>query len=293
MTTPDYVTACSYEPGGGAGAGSSGTLPHGTAAPDGFVIVGLTVQALNVLRVWLRGIGDVGSPFDPGSILAARSWALEPLDPDARVRLVQTVRLVSPAPDPVIDIFTDGPLSDDRHYRLAYVGATGAVTGCDYVDFVASAPDVFSNVRDQVAARDGFYDVANPQLPRDQVALGAVALGTFVLTSDGDLALDSGLLGLRKRVVRRLTAGVGDFFHMLDYGLDAESKSLLTPDRAARIAARARAQVLREPDVAQASVSVSSLGAAPDVLSLRVAVRPRSGGEIGIDVALRAPRAPR
>lgn len=288
-----FETDCAYVPGGGGGAGPAGAVPFGSALPAGFVIVGLDIIALNVFRVYLRGEGDLGSPWDDGTVLDPESWRVEGLDPDARYRLAQVVSVVSPSPDPVVDVSTDGILTPDRDYRLSYAGSAASITGCDSVDFVSVAPDAPTSVRDRFRARDSFGDISNPQLPRDQVALGAVALGTYQLTADGDLGLDAGLQGLRKRVVRRVTSGVGDFFHMLDYGLDAEVKSLLTPDRAARIAARARAQILREPDVEQCSVAVSSLGAAPDVLSLRVAVKPRGQGQIGIDVELRPPRAPR
>lgn len=263
----------------------SGSGPAGTALVSSFVLAQVDVLTPNQLRVSLRGQGSLGSRFTPGSVLDPGSWDVEALDPDAAPRLVQTVTAITQPPDPIVDVFTDAVMTFDRQYRLQFLTAF-AIVGCDSVDFGALRPQVSETTRGVQLARDGFRDIANPNLRGDAVTLGALALGTYVIDADGDLRQDEGKTGLRKRVIRRLTTAVGGFFHLPEYGVDLELKRLITPDRAVRIAARARAQLLQEPDVAAARVQVTNPQTAPNVIGLLVTVRSTAGEDLGVQVQL-------
>lgn len=272
-----------------------GSGPYGTGTGAGFALVSVEPITPNQLRVSLSGVGSVGSRFEPGSILDPESWEVEALDPDAVGRLVQTVELVSDSPNPVVDVFLDGVLGrvdrgvtvvDVRGYRLTLASGAFLLPGCDEVDFESILPQFSETTRGVLDARDALIDIANPQVDSSLRQLGGLALGTFIIGSDGDLANDRGILGLKKRIIRRLTTMPGGFFHLPGYGLQPDIKRNITPDLAARLASRARAQILQEPDVASATVTVTRLPAAPNVIGVIVRVRSTLGEEVGISVRL-------
>ena len=119
----------------------------------------------------------------------------------------------------------------------------------------------------------GRFDIANPQTPQDSGP--GRALGVFQLDESGDLANDTGRANLRKRIFRRLSTRPGGFFHLPNYGLNLEDKTLITPTQLRRIQIDTQDQILEEPDVVAASVRVSQL--APGVVRLRLIVTDRFG----------------
>ncbi len=280
-----FTTPCILTPGGGSGAMPSGVGPFGAATATGHTIAGLEPITANQLRVYLRGIADVGSRYEPDTVLYPDSWAIEALDPDASTRLVQHVELVTPGVNPIVDIFTDGILTFRRQYRVTLLTAS-ALTGCDAIDFASIEPQFSETTRGTQLLGDAFVDIANPNLRQDQVTLGALSLGTYVIDSAGDLKQDQNATGLRKRVIRRVTTALGGFFHLPDYGLAQGMKTLLRPDLAVRLAARARAQIVSEPDVRSAQVAVTNPQTAPSLLGLIIRVESTYGETLGLALSL-------
>lgn len=138
------------------------------------------------------------------------------------------------------------------------------------VAFVAFGAEARAEVPD--AGRAGRFDIANPQTVRDS---NGGPLGTFPVTETGDLGNDTGRANLRKRVFRRITTRPGGFFHLQNYGVRQEMKTLLTPTRLRELQVDLESQVSREPDVVAARVRVSEL--APGVVRVRVRVQDALG----------------
>jgi hypothetical protein len=289
----------------GAGAGPAGALPAGAGWAGGLTLA--RQIALNAVEVTFDGAPlarDRGGAFDA---LNPARWRLEVRDPaGAGVRLAQTVlayddatgELVSPGagagaggageswhfpilgtPAPVdlggltgvrFVVIFDGPLDAIVVYRIVVEGITdvyGIEPYSAFADFVA-----FKRVRvaPELDLERPALDLANPQTERDRA--GAPALGSLSVDETGDWANDAGTPSLRKRILRRISSAAGTWFHMPDYGLAQPLKRLVSPGRLLRLQARAQAQILREPDVASARVSVSAV--APGVV--RVTVRAKS-----------------
>jgi hypothetical protein len=144
----------------------------------------------------------------------------------------------------------------------------------------------------QTDARDDaseIRDIANPFLERDALILPA-QLGTYQLDDKGDFGLDkSDESSLRKRVFRRVSTAAGGFFHLPGYGTALQIKSLLTADSAERLASRVRAQVLQEPDVVDARVSVSQTQGTPNMLAVSIRVQTAAGDSVGVTVPISLP----
>lgn len=134
-------------------------------------------------------------------------------------------------------------------------------------------------------------DFANPQtlsgardsLPQPEASL---ALGTFRTDSSGDYAADEGIASLKKRIVRRLMTRKGAFAHLPNYGVGVpdKAKTLGTSAAIAALRADAEAQVLQEPDVAQARVVVITSADHPSLVRFQVFVRPKVGSPIAFEV---------
>jgi hypothetical protein len=193
-------------------------------------------------------------------------WRLEVREPEGSiVRLAQTVVEVSST---VFQVVFDGPLDAPVTYRIFVEGITD-MSGVA-IDPSQTFADFLSFLRFRVApdeeGRAVSFDLANPQVERD--AEGQ-PLARYSTDETGDWRNDHGTAQLRKRILRRAASAFGSFFHLPDYGFAEPLKALLRPSRLARMQARAQAQVLREPDVARARVTVTSIGAGVVRASIR------------------------
>lgn len=292
---------CELAPLGGFGGMPYGGGPFGTATAD---TLGLTggVRALTANQVVVAYTGDPGlpNPSNPDSPLNPGNWTLEPIDPPtAVVRLVQDVQLVTEAtlptflddiPQlvsvelPVFLVSFDGVLTPGATYRLTLETEGTEISGCECAEFVAlllRRDALESDTRDD----DGFLrDIANPFLSRDALQFPP-KLGTYQVTDTGDFGLDkSGVSGLRKRILRRVSSALGEFFHLPGYGVAVGIKKLLTLDAMQRLQARVTAQVLREPEVTEAQVSVIRVTGFPGVVSISVRAKTGDGEDVAIVV---------
>jgi len=80
--------------------------------------------------------------------------------------------------------------------------------------------------------------------------------GSLATTADGDYAIETGPETLRKMIFRRLTTPTGGFAWLPDYGFDFGQSRLLRANDVDDIEADARRQILREPEVQDATIGV-------------------------------------
>lgn len=289
---------CEAAPLGGFGGMPYGGGPYGTATADSLGLTG-QVQALTANQVVVQYAGDPGfpNPFNADSPLNPSNWTLVPLDPPgAAARLVQDVRLVTAETLPLLLddvpqlisvelpaflVSFDGVLTEGALYRLDLRTEGTETSGCGCAEFRALRIRLDALHTDQRDESGFLRDIANPFLSRDAIRFPP-ALGTYQITDTGDLALDKdGVSGLRKRIIRRVVTAAGEFFHLPGYGVALGVKTLLTIDSLQRLQARITAQVVREPEVAEADVSVVRVQGHPEVLSINVRARTSGGTEIG------------
>jgi hypothetical protein len=128
-------------------------------------------------------------------------------------------------------------------------------------------------------------DIASPVGRESAVATGnpvpsnILQLGTPVLDDTGDYATDYGLVGLKKRVLRRILFAPGATLHLgPGYGAGAltYAKKLNRASNRSVLAAACEAQIAQEPDVAAVSVTIVTTQY-PGLVNLVVLVQSRYG----------------
>lgn len=229
-------------------------------------VVGIEQDSINSVIVTFDEDVSVEPPTVAGSGRNPNAYTLDPAD-----RLAQTGEEVTPRS---VRIFFDGPLTPGIEYALTVSGVLSAA-GTPVNDFTGTFI-AFGQDRQEAATavRDpNVYDIANPQTPRDAGPTGALA--TFHLDEAGDLVNDSGRVGLRKRIWRRLSSKPGGFFHLADYGLRAEDKTLITPTRLRELQLNIEDQIRREPEVVGVRARVSEIQ--PGLIRVRIRVQDNLG----------------
>ena len=247
----------------------------------------LCVQACR--QVWLNAIeitfgpGQpiISDPFGANDALNRANYTVVPIEPpDATVRLVQWVEKVD---DFTVRLLLDGPLDAPAVYQietanLLTVECNPLDVGCD-----SCLVDTFFPPRPPDAARqqdDESLDLANPQILTDakQRENDRAPLGAFQINRRGDLALESNPEYLRKRVIRRATTGLGEFFHLPNYGFGQPLKGKLKISQLRKIQGAAIRQIKQEPDVRACAVRVRQVSVTnPNVIVLEIQVEDTSG----------------
>ncbi len=266
--------------GGGLGSGGLGASPFGS----GYELALLSAQqyALNAIDVCFLGVPEAGNPFAASDSLNVLNWTLSVIDPfGAQNRLVQNVTRVNAS---TVRVFVDGPLQEGTTYRLTCSESVLSDLGipldpnCSYVEFVAFGL-AFSTQRANGQVVEPRMDLSNPFVPQD-AKQDPIALGTFQLNDRKDYALDSGVAYLRKRILRRATTALGGFFHLPGYGFAEPLKGPITPDVLRRMQTLAQAQVLREPDVVQATVTVARDPSIPTIVIVTIRALTRENAPV-------------
>lgn len=270
--------------GGAFGSMGVGSGPFGSGSS--MEIVSADQVALNAVDVTFSVAPEAFDPATYWDALNPANWTLSVLSPaDAELRDVQIVERRSSL---VLRVYFDGPLTGHATYRLTISSLVRDIYGvsmapsCTAIDF-----DCFGLIRvpPAVARRDARTDIANPFVVSDAPQDGP--LGTFQVDQQGDLMTESGRPYLRKRVLRRVITSAGQFFHLPDYGFAEPVNGMITPDTLRRMQSKAKAQILSEPDVADAAVSVSALPDRPGFVVLRIRVVDRNGATEEMTVPLR------
>lgn len=83
--------------------------------------------------------------------------------------------------------------------------------------------------------------------------------GTFRIDDSGDLGIDSGIEGLRKRMLRRASTPTNAFSHLPGYGVGLRLKKNFTPAQITSFRTDLRTQLLQEPEIADAAVTITQL----------------------------------
>lgn len=160
-----------------------------------------------------------------------------------------------------VDVQVDRALVQGIVYRVTLRNAQGRAG--EPLGSPVSAP--FSGVSKLTIKR---------QLPR-KVDLTDVANspfgGTYSVDDSGDLGIEGGLQGLRKRALRRASTPKNGFSHLPGYGTFLKLKKNFTQPQVNELRNDLRIQLLQEPEVADAAVSVTQLttGAIQVVMKMR------------------------
>lgn len=269
---------------GSYGSGPYGSMPYGSGMPDPKTTRRIRAITANAALVpYEGGVGNT-NPRNPNSPLNPRNWAVAGVDAQAANRLPlrvfavvagQTIPGLPTATDSGFILVFDGILTQGAQYRLAVAPAGVEITPAEgYVqEFAAVVIRCDAIQRDERDDDGSMRDIANPYVSRDALQFPP-ALGTYQITDSGDLANDSGETSLRKRVIRRVTATVGDFFHLPGYGAGIAPmvKQLQRIDTLNRMAAKVKAQVAKEPEVTQVSVQVRPANGDNTVIVVAVTV---------------------
>jgi hypothetical protein len=143
-------------------------------------------------------------------------------------------------------------------------------------EFSISTPQQRANTRSR-----GGRDLRNIPAP----TVSDTSLGGTLSIVGGDYALMDGADLIKKLITRRLTTTPGEFFHLPNYGVGLAVKQPLPGGGIARLKKRIEQQVLLEPDIGSASVSISQ---SSSVLTITIRVVMSSTGS-QVTVALNSP----
>lgn len=274
-------------------AGGFGTTNFGVGnfgvggGVSSFTVVRAQAVALNAVRVTFSEQPRAFDPVADDDALKPSNWTLEARDPiTATIRLAQ---FVEQDPDNVLAVIVrfDGNLDSNALYRIIAADTMESNAGVlidaiqRFADFVALLlPRAFAALTPQ-----GFIDIANPQTRRD-APRSDTPLANYQPTAAGTLALDTGVPNLRKRILRRITTGLGTFQHLPEYGLDPGLKTNLTPGNLRNLQIRGQQQVLQEPDVRKARVTVRQHSNAPNVVTFFVQAETSAGASEEVVVSI-------
>jgi hypothetical protein len=190
--------------------------------------------------------------------------------------LVTLDRPLTPSPAQYVAVGSPLVRSADQSQSLSPAYAQQGFVG---VFKKLVVPDL--NTPSGVATRD----IASPVDRASILATGAPnpsfvsQLGTPVLDDTGDYATDSGLVGLKKRILRRILFTPGATLHLgTNYGAGAVGygKKLNKGSNRNALAAACESQIAQEPDVNQVSVQVLTT-TIPGLFTLQILVQSRYG----------------
>jgi hypothetical protein len=218
-------------------------------------------------------------PFGPNDALNRANYDVVPfIPPTATKRLVQWVEKVD---DFTVKLWMDGPLDANATYRIEVsnildVDCNPIDVGCNVclVETFFPPPELATEKKDER------LDLANPQLLSDAKQRDGVdaPLGTFQVNQRGDIALEANPEYLRKRVIRRATTGLGEFFHLPNYGFGEPLKGKISISKLRKIQGAAIRQIKLEPDVRSVAVRVRQVSPQnPNILVLEISVEDTSG----------------
>lgn len=148
------------------------------------------------------------------------------------------------------------------------------LVGANYVP-LRSLNGVVRETPDRLAETAG-TDFSCPPTPNSPAG------GTFRVDDDGDYMMDTGTNLTKKLVMRRITTSKGGFFHLPNYGLGMDEKGLAAAWKMNMWRNDARRQILAEPGVAEADVSVSYSNG---IFTANVKVRTQQGLTLGFPVS--------
>lgn len=234
------------------GAGWAGQWSGGAAPGSAFAFSAVRATGARAIRVTFTREPVFLSPigrYDAGNV---QRWTLTRQDTGRVIPLLGispvsgdsfSVELVMAEP------FASSPLIV---YELV-ASQILATTGVFLVDPSTAELAGMPQVRDTTERPRPLVDLYNPQVDR-QALRGALQVGT-----NGDYVLEDGVGLLRKLIVRRLLTAIDEYYHLAgtSYGAGLQPKQLLRPGDLVVLRTQLEAEVLREPEVAGASLSLA------------------------------------
>lgn len=302
----------------GWGEGPWGSSPWGGTADP---LVGLQITAAvavseNVVRLYfaevpyVSGILDAGDGSDPDHydvevVAGTMGYDNNPVRPVAAVSANTTTDYAGVVQSSQIDVVVDRPMSPyPAQYTISVTGLVTASGGAmapptQVLQFYGvlkqlqqSSTNVAVPTRDfanpqSITSVQGSTIGASTSAFATSVGGGLVTLGAFVVDDSGDYAIEQGLAALLKRIYRRAMSVPGSFAHLpLSYGvgLGQQVKQLSTAAVRNRLASSLQTQILLEPEVSQASVTVYSDPKAPFITRFTAYVKTRQGVSRQLDM---------
>lgn len=259
------------------GAGAWGAFPWAAAFGSVASVQRATHAALNAVDVLFSGLVTAFDPTDPADALNPANWTLTAIDPTgALIPFLQTTELVQGSPTAgvtktIVRLIFDADLDPDATYRITASASVEALSGAAIM--APYSADFLTSAR-------GFVPVyaAVPREDRTDIrSVGNASQlgGTYRYDETGDLANETGVDYLRKRLIRRATTIQGTILHLPGYGAGKRLKTTITATGIANYRSGMRAQMLREPDVRGVAVAVTR--AAPGILRTTIKVTDREG----------------
>lgn len=293
-------------PSAGFGTGPFGTMPFGTALSPSATLVIESILALreNMFQVAFNVPPRFTQLRDPNDASDPRRYVARLVPGTGRDgNPAKPVRVIMVEQEPgtdgaVLNLWLDRPMSPEPcQYDLTISGLVSA-TGYIPLDpvterviavfkgIVPLIPEFIINNRDlsNPQSRHGIFD----PLPVEEGQNLDKLLGTYPSDSQGDVAFDEGLAGVRKRVMRRLTTRKGKFAHLPNYGVStiASIKQLSRAGLREFLAEEAEQQIRQEPEVVDVSVVIVVDESRPDMARYQVRVRTNFGQMPNLDVPI-------
>ncbi len=235
--------------------GGFGSVPEGTAAFDFGALASAVVPATALYSGLIRvELGAVPGSLEPSA------WHVEPVGGGAPVTVVLVVQVGT-----AWDVYLAIAMEPGRLYSIDLE--------CEAIGFATweEAPE-----RKLPQA----WDIANPHLIRDAGVVDPPPVGQFQINDRGDIAVETRLQGVRKRILRRITTARGGFFHLPAYGTAQPVKTIKRPAELIALAAELQRQIEREPEVVRAQVHVAT----DPVDTTLVMISVRAQTTLGLDV---------
>lgn len=233
------------------GLSAWGTTPWGLSSSPLLYFVGAHARAETIVRVTLSRAALRTSSIASGDALNPRTWTVVQ-DDTLAVFTVLSVREVATAdPGTVFELLLLQPLapSGTSHTVKSY-------TLKDPNGWLIDPPQFFSFDGLQAASTveqstpNSLVDFAKPDTG------DGLSGATFHVNESGDYDTETGKPFLRKLFMRRITATPGGYFHLPQYGLGLRLKEPMSVPRMVQLRSEIERQLILEPEVSQAQVSL-------------------------------------
>jgi hypothetical protein len=258
----------------GYGHDKYGTNAYGAEA-SGFAITNAFAAGIRVVRVTFNIEPLHESSTGPGDVLNPALWAVKRLD----TNVMSTVLTVEPYNLPfTFDIFLLEKLADKSVTYQISTSAVVTATG-EPITFSGSTAtflgiQAFEDQIDRIVSskRAAIRDLANPP------AMTGTQLGGTLQIIGRDYATVEGTDLLKKLILRRLITRPGEFSHLPDYGVGLAVKEPMPQTNVSRLEKVIKDQVLKEPEVDVASVTVS-VDAVNHIITVIIRARLKTTGQ--------------
>lgn len=288
----------------GYGNGPYGLSPYGDGSPAPLNLLRAVATAENVVQlqfdqpVYWSGLLD---EFDASQTqdflvnIVAGTIGLDgnPVQPVAPATVaVSTVLPLGAGPGTCLDVTLDRPMSSAP---TLYTITVEDLASADLISLLSPTTLQFEGLYHllsipSVASPTPRRDFANPQTASNAGALGVVSnvgLGTFVVDSSGDYAIDQGVESYKKRVMRRLMTVPGGFVHLgqgYGVGIPSLGKKLALASTRQQVKATAELQIMQEPETE--SVTVSTMMTQDGRFFIMARCIMRGAGQVNVSAAV-------